>query len=65
MIEIYSLLYGNVEIELRVYGKDGEPKKTDIKAVLNGRTIILKNYIGYRVFSENVCYTPLPIHDTH
>ena len=49
MIEIYSLLYGNVEIELRVYSKDGEPKKTDIKAVLNGRTIILKNYIGYRV----------------
>ena len=51
MIEIYSLLYGNVEITVKAIYTDNPKslKKVNLEATLNGRKIVLKNHSGMRV----------------
>lgn len=54
MIEIYSLLYGNVEIIVKAIYTDNPKslKKVNLEATLNGRKIVVKNHIGMRVVPQ-------------
>ena len=54
MIEIYSLLYGNVEIIVKAIYTDNPRslKKVNLEATLNGRKIVVKNHIGMRVVPQ-------------
>ena len=51
MYEIYSLLYGNVEITVKAIYTDNPKslKKVNLEAIINGRKIVVKNHTGTSV----------------
>lgn len=51
MYEIYSLLYGNVEITVKAIYTDNPKslKKVNLEAILNGRKIVVKNHTNTSV----------------
>ena len=52
MLNIYSLLYGNVEITVKAIYGDNQPMKISLEGVLNGTKIVVNNHFGSRVVPQ-------------
>lgn len=52
MLNIYSLLYGNVEITVKAIYGDNQPMKISLEGVLNGIKIVVNNHFGSRVVPQ-------------